>query len=656
MYKIEARLDATLACLLVNPSPVSFVVHAVRRQSRLKWRVSRRSLHHRKAQVLHDTAVAVREARAPLASGGDLRRTRHDQFQLRNRNPRRRAHSALQIALSIIFFHVHVDHRPGFPPWAVMNHLTRRARSRASVPRLDPPPTTRAKLARVAKKPRPSRRHKFTFTCATGISFAFGVRSRRESNSRAQFFRNRKRFSSRRRQETNNEDEGARIRARLLALARGATRKKSFEPNRITSRDMRAFASTSMASHSSRVARAAARLWVPLRLTRDELALKHTLVTGQTFRWRAIGTSDVDYVGVIGARVVRVRERVGEAEYKVYCRPEGEDASDDARVVGDYFNANARLSAMHDDFARRDARFRGIQSHVRGARMLRQDPSECLFSFICSSNNHISRIAGMVEKMCEQYGEPLPVTRGDVMNDDDSTGEYRGRETSPQAMAEGDGKETFYAFPSVSRIVERASEERLRELGFGYRAKFIVGAAKVLVENAEGKTPEAYLASLRDEKSYAEAHEALMKCPGVGPKVSSCACLFSLDKHRAIPVDTHVWQFVVEHYMPELRDAKSLTPKIMRAVEDKMFEIYGEYAGWAHNALFIAELKPIKESLPEGLRTPKRQTPGSASRLKSAKKLKAEIKTEIKTEIDDDSPAPGDAFGSPRSTPPFETL
>ncbi|GFH08980.1 WD_REPEATS_REGION domain-containing protein, partial [Haematococcus lacustris] len=26
------------------------------------------------------------------------------------------------------------------------------------------------------------------------------------------------------------------------------------------------------------------------------------------------------------------------------------------------------------------------------ARMLRQDPLECLFQFICSSNNHISRI------------------------------------------------------------------------------------------------------------------------------------------------------------------------------------------------------------------------------------------------------------------------
>jgi len=46
--------------------------------------------------------------------------------------------------------------------------------------------------------------------------------------------------------------------------------------------------------------------------------------------------------------------------------------------------------------------------------VLRQDPVECLFSFICSSNNHISRIAGMVERLCSAYGTPLPLTTDDT--------------------------------------------------------------------------------------------------------------------------------------------------------------------------------------------------------------------------------------------------
>lgn len=42
-----------------------------------------------------------------------------------------------------------------------------------------------------------------------------------------------------------------------------------------------------------------------------------------------------------------------------------------------------------------------------GVRMLRQEPTECLFSFICTSNNHISRIQGMVERLCQSLGTPL---------------------------------------------------------------------------------------------------------------------------------------------------------------------------------------------------------------------------------------------------------
>lgn len=45
--------------------------------------------------------------------------------------------------------------------------------------------------------------------------------------------------------------------------------------------------------------------------------------------------------------------------------------------------------------------------HFPGVRLLRQDPTECLFSFICTSNNHISRIQGMVERLCQSLGTPL---------------------------------------------------------------------------------------------------------------------------------------------------------------------------------------------------------------------------------------------------------
>lgn len=36
-------------------------------------------------------------------------------------------------------------------------------------------------------------------------------------------------------------------------------------------------------------------------------------------------------------------------------------------------------------------------------------------------------------------------------------------------------------------------------------------------------------------------------------QVAACVCLFSLDKHAAIPVDTHVWQLACRHYTPHLK-------------------------------------------------------------------------------------------------------
>ena len=435
-------------------------------------------------------------------------------------------------------------------------------------------------------------------------------------------------------------------RARVIFAARARARARRilspFVPSRIRGATRACDDAMTMNDDDSPPIVVADASWRPLRgMTRAELRLRHTLPTGQSFRWRSRGDEGSDYVGVIGRRVVRARERRdgddGVVEYKVYCRPSNETVEDDERVIREYFNADVELKALYETFSKADGRFRALASRIDGARTLRQDPSECLFSFICSSNNHISRIHGMVGKMCSRYGDALPVTMDDVARDDVVKIEAAAEEETPTT--------TFHAFPSVAQVIERATEEELRALGFGYRAKFIVGAAETLARVAREleTTPDAYLRRLRDETPYLDAHAALLALPGVGPKVSACVCLFSLDKHQAIPVDTHVWQFAVEHYAPELRDAKSVTPKIMRAVERRMEDVFGPYAGWAHNALFIAELSDVRKTLPEHLRTPKR-TP-TTPKTKTKRKI---VDTVVDTEPDDDD-EPFESPSKPRT-------
>lgn len=35
----------------------------------------------------------------------------------------------------------------------------------------------------------------------------------------------------------------------------------------------------------------------------------------------------------------------------------------------------------------------------------------------------------------------------------------------------------------------------------------------------------------------------------------------SLDKHSAIPIDTHIWQIAVREYLPHLKKQKTITNK-----------------------------------------------------------------------------------------------
>lgn len=90
----------------------------------------------------------------------------------------------------------------------------------------------------------------------------------------------------------------------------------------------------------------------------------------------------------------------------LFCSP-SEDPAVDAAVIHEYFNLGTSLSQLSQHWAARDPRYALIAPALPGCRMLRQDPVECLFQFICSSNNHISRIHGMVERLCSTYGSPL---------------------------------------------------------------------------------------------------------------------------------------------------------------------------------------------------------------------------------------------------------
>ena len=171
----------------------------------------------------------------------------------------------------------------------------------------------------------------------------------------------------------------------------------------------------------------------------------------------------------------------------------------------------------------------------------------------------------MVERLCTRYGKRL----GKV------------------------GAFEFHTFPELGALAA-AQEDELRELGLGYRAKFVCSSAQTVVRNGGAQ----WLHALRSPgTSLEEARTALETLHGVGSKVADCVCLFSLDKTAAIPVDTHVWPISVREMDASLAETKSLTSRVYQRVGDLWRTKYGAYAGWAHTILFAADLTRFRYSI-----------------------------------------------------------
>lgn len=332
----------------------------------------------------------------------------------------------------------------------------------------------------------------------------------------------------------------------------------------------------------SRVAASAAASggWHRLRVSAEELRVGDTLLNGQCFGWRALSSDEVgstddtiskgagpELVGVLGDNIVGLRDLPDDVEFRWRG---GSGASDPATLrttLSEYFQLGMSLTALRAKWSRGDVRMAQIAKSIPGMRVVRQDPTECLFSFLCSSNNHIGRITMMLSRLRERYGTKL----GDV------------------------GGVEVYSFPSVDALAS-ASEEALRELGFGYRAPFVVQSALRVKANGG----EAWLESLR-AVSLEDARSKLVTLHGVGRKVADCIAVFSLDKTACVPCDTHVWRIACRDMDPTLAECKSLTPAVHERVNDLFVSRFGEHAGWAHSLLFAAELPQFVARLPHAL-------------------------------------------------------
>ena len=291
----------------------------------------------------------------------------------------------------------------------------------------------------------------------------------------------------------------------------------------------------------------------------DEFHIAYTVICGQTFRWRLdregwwsclLPISDPQ-TGQMRHQLVRLWQDNEAVYYETSPKPR------DLALVRDYFRLDVDLPALTRQFGEADDHIKIAMSEFAGLRVIRQDPVECLFSFLCTSAAPLYRIRRTVAALCREYGDLYP-------------GEVAGL--------------THQAFPPVHRLAE-ASIPHLTWLGLGYRAAYVKGTAQAVMAN--GGAP--WLLSLR-ERSYGEARAALTALPGVGSKIADCVCLFSLNKDNAVPVDTHIRQIAERVYAADTGPSKSLNTIAYSRIGNSYRDRFGPMAGWAQQYLFFHDL------------------------------------------------------------------
>jgi N-glycosylase/DNA lyase len=291
---------------------------------------------------------------------------------------------------------------------------------------------------------------------------------------------------------------------------------------------------------------------------------------------------------------------------------------DTPSLIDTYFTLPLSLKTLYTHFSTVDPNFALRAPSFAGIRILNQPAWEALVSFICSSNNNISRISQMVSKLCAAYGPYIGSIAG----------------------------EPFHDFPTPEQLAVDGVEDKLRTLGFGYRAKYIAETAMIVsgsgrgwldglrnpTSPALGSSPDIKASSptpeeKRDPPTYKSAHQALLTLTGVGPKVADCVCLMGLGWSEAVPVDTHVWQIAQRDYKFGLKHkGKTFNKAIHDAVGDHFRGIWGEYAGWAQSVLFTANLKSFSKQA--GTKTEDKE----AVKVEEVVKIEETVKVEETTE------------------------
>jgi len=276
------------------------------------------------------------------------------------------------------------------------------------------------------------------------------------------------------------------------------------------------------------------------------LDLDATLCCGQAFRWNK---KDEWWFGIVGDTALKIRQLDDELEFE-NAEPE---------FVHGYLSLDDDLERIFAQIGK-DEHVKNAIREFAGLRILRQDPWECLVSYICATYKNIPAIKQMLNNLARKFGEKNFL-----------------------------GNETFYDFPNPEKLAEAALKD-LKKCGLGYRAKYLYETARRVCEGG-------FDFERLKKEPYERAKEELLCFPGVGLKVADCVLLFSLGKLEAFPVDVWIKRITMKYYpnhfsedfVRRVSDKRSPSGSEYRKMNEFGRRYFGEYAGYAQEYLYHYE-------------------------------------------------------------------
>ena len=263
----------------------------------------------------------------------------------------------------------------------------------------------------------------------------------------------------------------------------------------------------------------------------NNLDLDNTICCGQIFRYEKL--EDDSYIVILKDRVVKLKY----IDNKLYIDSNNMDNIEN--VIREYLDLDRDYISIIENIKKCDDVLGKYLDKSVGLKMIKQDPIECIISYIISQNNSVRNIKNSLDLISYKFGDKV------IFLDKE-----------------------YYLFPSIDKL-SKISLEEFRECKVGFRDRYLVDIISDIVEN---RLNVNYIFEMNSEDSL----RYLMSFRGIGMKVASCILLFAYGKYDVYPIDTWVKKYMDTNY--GIKDEK----KIKEFCKEK----YGKYSGLAIQYMF----------------------------------------------------------------------